>query len=71
MNDELTPSQIKQWEILQMIRNTEVGFRKRGMEYTAMGEAGINKPTCNKVSKAYNNCADELELILSVIETVH
>jgi hypothetical protein len=71
MSDELTPSQIKQWEILQMIRNTEVGFRKRGMEYKGMGEAGINKPYCNKVSKAYHNCANELELILSVISTVH
>lgn len=71
MSDELTPSQIKQWKILQMIRNAETGFRKRGEEYRVMGEAGISKPSCSKVSRAYENCADELELILSVIETVH
>jgi hypothetical protein len=71
MGEYLSPSQVKQWEIMQMIRNAETGFRKRADDYRKMGEAGINKPSCSRVSRAYKNCADELELILSVVETVH
>jgi hypothetical protein len=67
----LNKSQLKQWEILNMIRETQKNFDKKAKDYSNMGDGGINRPTCKKVSRAYKQCSDELDLILSVIETVH
>ena len=69
--DPLNKSQKKQWGILQMIRDTQMNFENRAEAYSDMGDCKVNRPTCKKVAEAYEICAKELNLILSVIETIH